>query len=66
MARIAARLRCRTPQGGDPDYPVEPGALHSGSVVARVQAPQRGVFAALDESDGIGRPTGSIRVQRIF
>ena len=35
-------------QGGDPDYPVEPSALYSGSVVARVQAPRRGVFAALD------------------
>jgi quinohemoprotein ethanol dehydrogenase len=35
-------------QGGDPDYPVEPGALYSGSIVARVSAPRRGVFAALD------------------
>ncbi len=34
--------------GGDPDYPVEPGALYSGSVVARIQSPRRGVFAALD------------------
>ncbi len=35
-------------QGGDPDYPVEPGALYSGSVVARVPSPQRGIFAAMD------------------
>jgi alcohol dehydrogenase (cytochrome c) len=35
-------------QGGNPDYPVEPGALYSGSIVARVSAPRRGVFAALD------------------
>jgi alcohol dehydrogenase (cytochrome c) len=35
-------------EGGDPDYPVEPGALYSGSIVARVSAPRRGVFAALD------------------
>ena len=34
--------------GGDPDYPVEPGALYSGSVVARFAAPRRGVFAAVD------------------
>ena len=34
--------------GGDPDYPVEPGALYSGSVVARIRSPRRGVFAALD------------------
>jgi alcohol dehydrogenase (cytochrome c) len=34
--------------GGDPNYPVEPGALYSGSVVARFAAPRRGVFAALD------------------
>ena len=31
------------------DYPVEPGELYSGSVVARgVRAPRRGIFAALD------------------
>jgi mono/diheme cytochrome c family protein len=35
-------------EGGDPDYPVEPGALYSGSIVARVSAPRRGIFAALD------------------
>jgi len=35
-------------QGGNPDYPVEPGALYSGSVVARVAAPRRGIFAAMD------------------
>jgi quinohemoprotein ethanol dehydrogenase len=35
-------------QGGDPDYPIEPGALYSGSIVARVQAPRRGIFVALD------------------
>ena len=35
-------------QGGDPDYPVEPGALYSGSVVARFAAPRRGVFAVVD------------------
>ena len=35
-------------QGGDPDYPVEPGALYSGSVVARVQGARRGVFAVID------------------
>jgi alcohol dehydrogenase (cytochrome c) len=35
-------------QGGDPEYPVEPGALYSGSIVARIQSPRRGVFAALD------------------
>jgi alcohol dehydrogenase (cytochrome c) len=35
-------------EGGDPDYPVEPGALYSGSIVARISAPRRGVFAALD------------------
>jgi quinohemoprotein ethanol dehydrogenase len=34
--------------GGDPNYPVEPGALYSGSVVARFAAPRRGVLAALD------------------
>jgi mono/diheme cytochrome c family protein len=34
--------------GGDPNYPVEPGALYSGSVVARFTAPRRGVFAAID------------------
>jgi len=34
--------------GGDPNYPVEPGALYSGSVVQRFAAPRRGVFAALD------------------
>jgi quinohemoprotein ethanol dehydrogenase len=34
--------------GGDPDYPVEPGALYSGSVVARFPAPRRGVFAAMN------------------
>jgi alcohol dehydrogenase (cytochrome c) len=35
-------------EGGDPEYPVEPGALYSGSVVQRVAAPRRGIFAALD------------------
>jgi quinohemoprotein ethanol dehydrogenase len=35
-------------QGGDPDYPVEPGALYSGSVVARVAGARRGVFAVVD------------------
>ena len=35
-------------QGGDPNYPVVPGALYSGSVVARAAAPRRGVFVALD------------------
>ncbi len=35
-------------QGGDPDYPVEPGALYSGSIVARFPAPRRGVFAVVD------------------
>jgi quinohemoprotein ethanol dehydrogenase len=35
-------------QGGDPDYPIEPGALYSGSVVARFPAPRRGVFGAMD------------------
>jgi alcohol dehydrogenase (cytochrome c) len=35
-------------RGGDPNYPVEPGALYSGSVVARFPAPRRGVFAAVD------------------
>jgi quinohemoprotein ethanol dehydrogenase len=35
-------------QGGDPDYPIEPGALYSGSVVARIQAPRRGIFAVVD------------------
>ena len=34
--------------GGDPDYPVEPGALYSGSVVARFAAPRRGVFAVIN------------------
>ncbi|HEY1899211.1 MAG TPA: PQQ-binding-like beta-propeller repeat protein [Steroidobacteraceae bacterium] len=34
--------------GGDPNYPVEPGALYSGSVVQRFAAPRRGVLAALD------------------
>jgi len=34
--------------GGDPNYPVEPGALYSGSVVQRFAAPRRGIFAALD------------------
>ena len=34
--------------GGDPGYPVEPGALYSGSVVARFAAPRRGVFAVID------------------
>ena len=34
--------------GGDPEYPVEPGALYSGSVVQRLAAPRRGVLAALD------------------
>ncbi len=34
--------------GGDPNYPVEPGALYSGSVVARFAAPRRGVFAVID------------------
>ncbi len=34
--------------GGDPDYPVEPGALYSGSVVQRFSAPRRGVFGAID------------------
>ena len=34
--------------GGDPNYPVEPGALYSGSVVQRFAAPRRGVFAAVD------------------
>jgi alcohol dehydrogenase (cytochrome c) len=36
--------------GGDPDYPVEPGALYSGSVVQRFAAPRRGVFGAMDLS----------------
>ncbi len=35
-------------QGGDPDYPVEPGALYSGSIVARFAAPRRGVFAVVN------------------
>jgi quinohemoprotein ethanol dehydrogenase len=35
-------------KGGDPDYPVEPGALYSGSVVARFPAPRRGVFAVIN------------------
>lgn len=35
-------------QGGDPNYPVEPGALYSGSVVARVAGARRGIFAAVD------------------
>jgi quinohemoprotein ethanol dehydrogenase len=34
--------------GGDPNYPVEPGAYYSGSVVARFAAPRRGVVAAVD------------------
>jgi mono/diheme cytochrome c family protein len=34
--------------GGDPDYPVEPGALYSGSMVARFPAPRRGVFAVIN------------------
>ncbi len=34
--------------GGDPNYPVEPGALYSGSVVARFAAPRRGVLAVID------------------
>jgi quinohemoprotein ethanol dehydrogenase len=34
--------------GGDPGYPVEPGALYSGSVVARFAAPRRGVFGAIN------------------
>jgi quinohemoprotein ethanol dehydrogenase len=34
--------------GGDPGYPVEPGALYSGSVVQRFAAPRRGVFAVVD------------------
>ena len=34
--------------GGNPDYPVEPGALYSGSVVQRINAPRRGVFGAID------------------
>jgi quinohemoprotein ethanol dehydrogenase len=34
--------------GGDPEYPVEPGALYSGSVVQRFAAPRRGVFAVVD------------------
>ena len=36
--------------GGDPDYPVEPGALYSGSVVQRFAAPRRGVFGAMNLS----------------
>jgi quinohemoprotein ethanol dehydrogenase len=35
-------------RGGDPDYPVEPGALYSGSVVERIRSPRRGIFAAID------------------
>jgi alcohol dehydrogenase (cytochrome c) len=35
-------------EGGDPNYPVEPGALYSGSVVARFPAPRRGVFGVID------------------
>lgn len=35
-------------QGGNPDYPVEPGALYSGSVVARVAGSRRGVLATVD------------------
>jgi quinohemoprotein ethanol dehydrogenase len=31
-----------------PDYPVNPGALYSGSVVQRIRSPSRGIFAALD------------------
>jgi quinohemoprotein ethanol dehydrogenase len=34
--------------GGDPNYPVEPGALYSGSIVQRFAAPRRGVFATID------------------
>jgi alcohol dehydrogenase (cytochrome c) len=34
--------------GGDPEYPVEPGALYSGSVVQRFAAPRRGVFGAIN------------------
>jgi len=34
--------------GGYPNYPVEPGALYSGSVVARFAAPRRGVFAVVN------------------
>jgi alcohol dehydrogenase (cytochrome c) len=34
--------------GGNPDYPVEPGALYSGSVVQRINAPRRGVFGAIN------------------
>jgi len=34
--------------GGDPDYPIEPGALYSGSVVHRIAAPRRGIFAVVD------------------
>jgi mono/diheme cytochrome c family protein len=34
--------------GGDPNYPVEPGPLYSGSVVARFAAPRRGVLAVID------------------
>ncbi|HUN26878.1 MAG TPA: PQQ-binding-like beta-propeller repeat protein [Steroidobacteraceae bacterium] len=34
--------------GGDPNYPVVPGALYSGSVVQRFAAPRRGIFEALD------------------
>ncbi len=34
--------------GGDPNYPVEPGALYSGSVVQRFAAPRRGVFGVID------------------
>jgi len=36
--------------GGDPEYPVEPGALYSGSVVQRFAAPRRGVFGAMNLS----------------
>ncbi len=31
-----------------PDYPVDPGALYSGSTVERIRSPSRGIFAALD------------------
>ncbi len=34
--------------GGNPQYPVEPGALYSGSVVQRINAPRRGVFGAIN------------------
>ncbi len=34
--------------GGNPEYPMEPGALYSGSVVQRIDSPRRGVFGAID------------------